>query len=415
MTAFTPVWRVKIQGVDYTDVTIANLSITSGRTDIYRQPVAGYCSVQILNFNAEPITVDVNDGITIEVQDSSAVYVPIFGGFVSDIDNQITSAGSVDYVQTLNITALGALSKLPFALWEGALTQDHEGDQIYAILSSILLGQWNEVPAATTWATYNATETWANAVNQGLGEIDQPGNYEMISRSASAIDAYTLVSDLATSGLGYIYEDAQGNIGYADSTHRSSDLATNGYTEISAAQGIAIGTRILRRVGDIRNSVIIYSGNNFGDSSAASDATSIASYGTRAFTVNTYLKHKVDAESQAQEYVDLRAWPQNQLGDVTFQLGNSQIDNADRDTLLNIYMGLPIKLVGLPANMNLGEFTGFVEGWTFRAGYNSLSISIFVSPTAFSLKSMKWDDVSALETWNTISNTLEWIDATIVA
>ena len=415
MTAFTPVWRVKIQGVDYTDVTIANLSITSGRTDIYRQPVAGYCSVQILNFNAEPITVDVNDGITIEVQDSSAVYVPIFGGFVSDIDNQITSAGSVDYVQTLNITALGALSKLPFALWEGALTQDYEGDQIYAILSSILLGQWNEVPAASTWATYNATETWANAVNQGLGEIDQPGNYEMISRSASAIDSYTLVSDLATSGLGYIYEDAQGNIGYADSTHRSSDLATNGYTEISAAQGIAIGTRILRRVGDIRNSVIIYSGNNFSDDSAASDATSIASYGTRAFTVNTYLKNKADAEAQAQEYIDLRAWPQNQLGDVTFQLGNSQIDDADRDTLLNIYMGLPIKLVGLPANMNLGEFTGFVEGWTFRAGYNSLSISIFVSPTAFSLKSMKWDDVSALETWNTISNTLEWIDATIVA
>ena len=159
MTAFTPVWRVKIQGVDYTDVTVANLSITSGRTDIYRQPLAGYCSVQILNFNTTPISVDVNDGITIEVQDSTAAYVPIFGGFISDINNQISSAGSVDYVQTLNITALGALSRLPFSIWEGALSEDFEGDQIYAILSSILLGQWNEVPAATTWATYNATES----------------------------------------------------------------------------------------------------------------------------------------------------------------------------------------------------------------------------------------------------------------
>ena len=415
MTAFTPVWRVRIQGVDYTDVTIANLTITSGRTDIYRQPVAGYCSVQLLNFNAEPVVVDVNDGITIEVQDSNATYVPIFGGLISDIDNQITSAGSVDYVQTLTITALGALSKLPFSLWEGSLSQDFEGDQIYAILSSLLLGQWNEVSPSVTLNTYNATETWANAVNQGLGEIDQPGNYEMISRAASAIDSYTLVSDLATSGLGYIYEDAQGNIGYADSTHRSQNLAANGYTEISAAQGIAVGTRILLRLGDIRNSVIVYSGNNFSDDSADTEPTSIATYGTRAFTVNTYLKNKADAEAQAQEYMDLRAWPQNQLGDVTFPLGNSNIDDTDRDALLNVYMGMPIKLTGLPANMNLGEFTGFVEGWTFRAGYNSLSISIFVSPTAFSLRSMKWNDVGVLETWNTISNTLEWIDATIVA
>ncbi len=40
MTAFTPVWKVTINSIDYTDVTLANLTITSGRTDIYRQPVA---------------------------------------------------------------------------------------------------------------------------------------------------------------------------------------------------------------------------------------------------------------------------------------------------------------------------------------------------------------------------------------
>jgi len=415
MTAFTPSWRIKIQGIEYTDVTLANLSVTSGREDIYRQPVAGYCTAEILNFNAEPIVIDVNDGITIELLDSSSAYVPIFGGFISDLTNEITASGSVDFVQTLNITALGALSKLPVSLWEGSLSQDYEGDQIYEILSGILLGQWNEVSPSITWATYDATETWANAVNQGLGTIDQPGNYEMVARSASTIDVYTIVADLASSGLGYIYEDAQGNINYADSTHRSSYLATNGYTEISAGAGYAVGTRIVRRLGDIRNSVVIYSGNNFSDESADTDPNSIASYGTRAFTLNTYLKHKADAEAQAQEYMDLRAWPQNQLGSITFPLTNPNIDNTDRDALVNIFMGMPIKLTNLPANMNLGQFEGFVEGWNFRAGYNSLNLSIFVSPTAFSLRSMKWNDVGVLETWNTINNTLEWEDATIVA
>jgi hypothetical protein len=37
---------------------------------------------------------------------------------------------------------------------------------------------------------------------------------------------YNLASRFATSGLGYLYEDNQGRIGYADSTHRSQYLAT---------------------------------------------------------------------------------------------------------------------------------------------------------------------------------------------
>jgi hypothetical protein len=87
MTAFTPSWRIKIQNVEYTDVTLANLSVTSGREDIYRQPVAGYCTAEIINFNAEPIEIDVNDGISIELLDSNNAYVPIFGGLISDLTN----------------------------------------------------------------------------------------------------------------------------------------------------------------------------------------------------------------------------------------------------------------------------------------------------------------------------------------
>jgi hypothetical protein len=62
-----------------------------------------------------------------------------------------------------------------------------------------------------------------------------------------------------------------------------------------------------------------------------------------------------------------------------------------------------------------GRFQGFVEGWTFRAGYNRLDLTLNVSPTAFSLQSMKWNDVGAAETWNTINPSLEWLNATIVA
>jgi len=42
MTAYTPSYKVLINSVEVTDVTIANLVVTSGRTDIKSQPIEGY-------------------------------------------------------------------------------------------------------------------------------------------------------------------------------------------------------------------------------------------------------------------------------------------------------------------------------------------------------------------------------------
>jgi hypothetical protein len=91
------------------------------------------------------------------------------------------------------------------------------------------------------------------------------------------------------------------------------------------------------------------------------------------------------------------------------------LDDADRDSLLQVFMGLPLNIQNLPSNMVNGEFQGFVEGWTWRAGYNRLTLEINVSPIAYSLQAFRWNNVPATETWQTISPTLTWLDATIVA
>jgi hypothetical protein len=38
-----------------------------------------------------------------------------------------------------------------------------------------------------------------------------------------------------------------------------------------------------------------------------------------------------------------------------------------------------------------------------------------LSPLAFSLQAMSWDDVPITETWTSVSPTLDWQSATIVA
>ena len=414
MTAWTPDWAVSINGAgDVTNVTLANLTITSGRTDIYSQPYAGYCNVELINLDQSPINIDVNDAVVIKVKDSTGTYVNLFGGDVTDIDVEVRSAGSNGIQETIRITALGALSKLPKILTEGVLSKDYDGNQIYTILSALLFGTWNSVPPALQWEDYDPTTTWANAENTGLGDIDRPGDYELTARSSATTDVYSLVSALATSGLGYLYEDASGRIGYADSTHRSQYLAANGYVEVTGNHALASGIRTSKRIGDLRNKVTIQYKANAQET--ATDAASIALYGEQAQIIQTSIEAQADAETQAAFYLSLRAYPQDQFRAITFPLTNPEIDDSDRDNLLNVFMGEALDITDLPANMVDGRFQGFVEGWTFSAGYNRLDLTLVLSPLAYSLQAMKWVDVPATEAWNTISTTLDWLNATIVA
>lgn len=411
MTAWTPTYKVLVNSVEITDVTIANLTITSGRTDIYEQPVAGYCQLQLINFNNSSYNFTVGTSITVEVTNSSGTYVPIFGGRISDFTISVNKAGSLGYTTACTITALGALSKLPKIIDNAVLSTDQDGDQIYTLLSQYLLGSWNDVPASETWATYNPTETWANAVNIGLGEIDRPGDYEMIARSSSPIDLYSICSDIANSAFGYLYEDANGNIGYADSTHRQDYLAANGYTTLDANHANGIGLAATTRAGDLRNYYQLTYGTSGSGSYTAQDTDSQANYGVYGESFTSRIKNAGDAASLAERYIDLRANPYPKFQAITFTLGNPEIDDSDRDALLNIFMGQPVWIQNLPGNITDGSFQGYVEGWTFRASLNNLSVTFNATPINFSQVTVKWEQVSAAELWNTLSPTLTWNNA----
>jgi hypothetical protein len=415
MTQFNPIWRVTIGGVEYQTAILANLTITSGRTNIYEQAQAGYTNLEIINLDQSNVPIQINDPLLIELQDSTAAFVPIFGGSVVEVGIAVAEVGNVDYAQRIKIIALGALSRLPKALTNGVLSKEFDGDQIYDVLKFVLFDTWAEVPPAVEWGTYQATTTWANAQNAGLGEIDRPGNYELAARSSSRTDVYSLVSALATSGLGYIYESATGQIGYADSTHRTNYLSANGYVELTANHALASGLSIQSRAGDVRNSITLkYDATSSSEKSAA-DSDSIALYGELAQIISTTLHNGSDAEDQADFYLSLRAYPQFNFNNITFELTNPELDDDDRDDLINVFMGMPVEIADLPLNMNSGDYLGFVEGWTFSARYNQVSVSMILSPVAFSLQAMRWNDVPVVEQWNTVNPTLDWISATIVA
>ena len=178
---------------------------------------------------------------------------------------------------------------------------------------------------------------------------------------------------------------------------------------------MASGLSIQSRTGDVRNTITLTYGQNSENQVQSVDSQSVGLYGQLGQIFTTTIEAMADAQDQADFYLSLRAYPRFNFNNITFELTNPEIDDADRDALINVFMGMPVNIANLPLNMNSGDYLGFVEGWTFSARYNQVSISMIVSPVAFSLQAMRWNDVPVVEQWNTINPTLDWINATIVA
>jgi hypothetical protein len=417
MTAWSPDWKLTVAGVDYTDIAISDIAHQAGRSDIYQQPNPSYIQVSFVALSGQTLPFDINDSLSLQVKNSAGTYVNLFGGDITDLTVSVQQTGGIATVVEYSVLAMGSLVKLARELFSDAISQDEDGNQIYDLLSSVLLGTWNDVPAASTWSGYDATETWANALNLGLGEIDTPGLYTMQSRGGGqAPDTiYNIASLIANSAFGYLYEDNQGNIGYADADHRQNYLLTNGYVDLDARHALGQGLSTITRSGDIRNDIIINYGSNFSQEKTATSATSIATYGYKGESVQSTIHSAVDAQAVADRYIAQRAFPQPAFQSITFPITNPEIDNSDRDDLLGVFMGQPLNIQNLPEQISNGEFEGYVEGWSWSTRFNELFLTINLSPVAYSQVAMRWNTTPITETWQTIDPTLTWEYATIVS
>ena len=417
MTAWSPDWKLTVAGVDYTDIAISDIQHEAGRSDIYQQPNPSYIQITFVALSGQTLPFDINDSLDLQVKNSAGTYVNLFGGDITDVIVAVGATGAIANVVEYSVLAMGSLVKLAKELFSDAISQDEDGNQIYDLLSSVLLGTWNDVPAASTWAGYDATETWANALNLGLGEIDTPGLYTMQSRGGGQDPdtIYNIASLIANSAFGYLYEDNEGNIGYADADHRQNYLLTNGYVDLDARHALGQGLSTITRSGDIRNDIIINYGSNFSQEKTATSATSIATYGYKGESVQSTIHSAVDAQAVADRYIAQRAFPQPAFQSITFPITNPEIDNSDRDNLLGVFMGQPLNIQNLPVQISSGEFEGYVEGWSWSTRFNELFLTINLSPVAYSQVAMRWNTTPITEAWNTLSPTLTWEYATIVA
>jgi hypothetical protein len=405
-----PEWRVTINDDVFTNVT--SVSFASGRLDIDRQPTAGYCRVEIINTDGSPFTINVTESIILELKNSSGTYVTVFGGEVSDFNVGVRSPEESGFITYGVVLGIGSLAKLTKAVYNTALAEGLDGAQIAAILGAALNLSWAEVTPTITWDTYPATQTWADAESY-IGTIDS-GFYTMIALAASAsARSLTLADQIATSALGQIYEEKDGNVSYDDADHRSTYLAANGFTNLDGSYASPRSIQSTTQIARIRNSLIYRYATGYGSTYSVSDADSIALYGLYERSFESNIKNLADITNIGARELNLRKNPRASLGAITFRLDNPDMPSAMLDSLINVFFGQPVLIDNLPSNLLDGIFDGFVENVALNATPTYVDITLYVSATDFSLSTTQWETVlPASLIWTGVNATLIYSNAT---
>jgi len=405
-----PEWRVTVGDDVYTTVT--SVSFASGRLDIDRQATAGYCQVEIINTTGADFTINITEEITLELKNSSGTYVTVFGGEVSDFNIGVRSPDENGYITTGKILGIGSLAKLTKAVYNTALTEGLDGAQISEILGNALNLSWAEVTPTVTWATYPPAVTWANAESY-IGTIDS-GFYTMIAVAASATaKSQTLADQIATSALGTLYEEKDGDVSYDDADHRSNYLAANGFTNLDGSYATPTSITSTTQTARLRNSLIYRYSTGYGSTYSTSDSDSVATYGLFERSFDSNIKNLSDITAIAARELNLRKNPRGSLGAITFRLDNPDMPDAMRNSLIGVFFGQPVLIQNLPSNLFGGSFDGFVENVALRATPSFTEMTLYISATDFSLSTTQWETVlPASLLWTGVNATLIWTNAT---
>ena len=413
MTIFTPTHKVTIAGVEYTNEILTGGTITAGRVDIFDQTQPSYCNLELVNLSGTSPTVNLLDSVVIETKNTAGTFVKLFTGEVSSVSNTLSGAGAGGtFANILQIQAQGALGQL-VKRFAGSVSYPIEldGARITRILQETLYTAWEDLSATLTWNDISVSDTWATYGVQGIDTIDA-GRYTVLARTASSANAFDLVNTTSDSGLGYMYETTAGNIGYADAERRTNNYGSNLIpldSSIVSSEGIQ--TRL--QTADIVNSVVV----QYGDPTAeveAIDDTSVNLYGLIQQVNSTILSDSTQATNQATRFVALRGIPKTGFDSLSLDLANPNLDDTTRNSLLGVTMDKALFVSSLPVGLfPTTEFEGFVEGWTWTLGKNSLDLQMIVSNKIYSIVDVQWEDYNSTTQWQNLDNVLTWLDLAI--
>jgi hypothetical protein len=212
----------------------------------------------------------------------------------------------------------------------------------------------------------------------------------------------TLAQEAAQSGRGVLHERGCGCIFYDDYSARA------GFSPLTLTQDdiLASGLKTAAQWSEIVNDVVVsYRAGEEG----ARDEQSIILYGQLTGRRETTLHKKADAESQAEAFLEARAYPRVYPEQFTIPLHSPTVSDATRDTLAGIYCGLPIETSDLPAVFGT-TFEGYVEGWSWAIRQKQAILTLIASAQSETYPSIVWYQIPSGTTWTAYPSLVKWED-----
>ena len=421
MTSYEPYPTVTIGGNTFnSESTLSNIRISSGRRDVLNQPEPSYANIELWTDANDPLSVELADSLTVSINKGTSGTQTIFTGTISDISISLDGYGDIGSIARYSVTAVGALALLNKRLaGSTGFAKEFDGTRILNILSEAFLTEWDDLDTVTSWEQLPDKVTWLSydatslaLVDDLTANIDVPGQYELKAYGSGGggggggdgeANAYQLAQEAAQSGRGVLWEDGLGGLHYDDYAARA--LAP--INELTYNDLLANGLSTNNQWGQIVNDVTIVYKN--GQEENAQDLQSQILYGKLAASKTTILENGSDAQDQAVNYLQNRAYPRTYPAVFSVALHSPTVTDATRDKLAEIYNGFAIKCL-LPPVFGY-SFYGFVEGWEWNLTRYTADISLFVSAYSETYLDRIWLQVPNTETWNTVFPTLIWENA----
>jgi hypothetical protein len=413
VTVYTPYPKVIFAGVnEFADNTISDISISLGRRDIYEQALVGIANVRLWTDADTALNVNLSDSVQIQIQDSTGTYQPIYTGTISDLDVSLDAYGSEGSVAIYSITAVGPLALLNrYTTGGDGFAKEFDGTRILNILTDAFLQNWDEVVPTLTWSAVSNIATWENfdGTNQTLvdnliTDIDTPGSFELTAYSDGVANALTLAQNAAQSGRGFLYEAPSGEIFYDSYDSRATQIPLT----LTEDDLLAVGLRQAAQWSEIVNDVTLSYKNN--QEVFAADYTSQQSYGELSGSRATQLENLADAQSQANNFLESRAYPRTYPEELTIPLHSPTVSDVTRDALITMKVGSAVYTQDLPAVFG-GTFDGFVEGIIWNVDRYTANMTLICSAISETYPHQVWLQIAPTLTWAGYTpTTTEWRD-----
>ena len=389
----SPVTHIIIGGttLDLNDVEY-QVSITHGRNDIKSQPEASTAVIALRG--SAGLDVALADSVDIAAWGTTR-----FTGEVSDL--QMTHLSTVPPTAVTSITCIGNLSNLGSRI-TGA--DGYPKQTIYERAEEILTDSGETYLNGGTsdlevFATGSGAGTTCLDALQALAEWSG-GTYFDTPNGVIVFESY------GDRGL-TAFAGAWSALIYPWSNYEQTwDSFPTSFAGVSLpGNGVIFTPTWSQNQVSIINDVTV----SHGDPASyhqATDATSIATYGRRALTIETGLDKEADATSRASAILLAQALPLWNLGNISVYV--DQLTEPQRNLVLALISGSSVIVNDLPVPAPFEQFLGIVEGWseTYTPGQHILTLS--VSDPRYSYQTVTWAGVDPALAWGDVNPEIIW-------